>query len=59
MQDAERRRGWVLDQGALGKAERILQDEWGARPYRSNAERLRELPRWSATISDSTGPAAG
>ena len=33
-----------------GKAERfiqILQDEWAyARPYRSNAERLRELPRW-------------
>ena len=33
-----------------GKAERfirILQDEWAyARPYRSNAERLHELPRW-------------
>ena len=33
-----------------GKAERfirILQDEWAyARPYRSNEERLRELPRW-------------
>ena len=33
-----------------GKAERfiqILQNEWAyARPYRSNAERLRELPRW-------------
>jgi transposase InsO family protein len=33
-----------------GKAERfiqILQDEWAyARPYRSNAERLRALPRW-------------
>ena len=33
-----------------GKAERfiqILQDEWAyARPYRSNAERLRQLPRW-------------
>ena len=33
-----------------GKAERfiqILQDEWAyARPHRSNAERLRELPRW-------------
>ncbi len=33
-----------------GKAERfiqILQSEWAyARPYRSNAERLRELPRW-------------
>ena len=33
-----------------GKAERfiqILQNEWAyARPYRSNAERLHELPRW-------------
>ena len=33
-----------------GKAERflwILQDEWAyARPYRSNEEQLRELPRW-------------
>ena len=33
-----------------GKAERfiqILQNEWAyARPYRSNAERLRALPRW-------------
>ena len=33
-----------------GKAERfiqILQNEWAyARPYRSNAERLRQLPRW-------------
>ena len=33
-----------------GKAERfiqILQDEWAyARPYRFNAERLRQLPRW-------------
>ena len=33
-----------------GKAERfiqILQDEWAyARPYRSNAERLHQLPRW-------------
>ena len=33
-----------------GKAERfirILQDEWAyARSYRSNADRLRELPRW-------------
>ena len=33
-----------------GKAERFiqtLQNEWAyARPYRSNAERLRELPRW-------------
>ena len=35
---------------AAGQAKRfiqILQDEWAyARPYRSNAERLRELPRW-------------
>ena len=33
-----------------GKAERfiqILQNEWAyARPYRSNEERLRALPRW-------------
>ena len=33
-----------------GKAERFIQtleDEWAyARPYRSNAERLRQLPRW-------------
>ena len=33
-----------------GKAERfiqILQNEWAyARPYRSNAARLRKLPRW-------------
>ena len=33
-----------------GKAERFiqtLQNEWAyARPYRSNIERLRELPRW-------------
>ena len=33
-----------------GKAERfiqILQNEWAyARPYRSNAERLQQLPRW-------------
>ena len=33
-----------------GKAERFIQmlrDEWAyARPYRSNAKRLRELPRW-------------
>ena len=35
---------------AAGQAKRfiqILRDEWAyARPYRSNAERLRELPRW-------------
>ena len=42
--------GWRYRPQTNGKAERFIQiqqSEWAyARPYRSNAERLRELPRW-------------